>query len=56
MSGCLCMPVLYTVVVHLHMCKSVLVHMCAFVNTCESVFVQVDVGRGQGGTGEEGII
>lgn len=34
--------------VSVHVCKSVLVHVCASVNMCESVFVQVDMGRGQG--------
>lgn len=42
--------------VSVHVCKSVLVHVCASVNMCESVFVQVDMGRGQGGPGEEGIV
>lgn len=40
--------------VSVHTCKSV--HLCAYVNICESIFVHVDVGRGQGGTEEESII
>lgn len=51
---CVCGVHVHAHVVCAHV--QVFVHLCACVNMCESIFVHVDVGRGQGGTEEESII